>query len=385
MVHSALESAKRQWEQTLDALPYPMVLVDLNCSVLRGNMAAAGGDVNRVKQLPGRSLNRQLREIQQQVVSRGSAGSVRLEGVRLLEPSRGHDWSDPVRECVDLFSTPLIDAEGQIQMVAHYLIDRSQELELERQLRQMQRLSEIGMLASGIAHNLNNPLQVLQGQLQLIEFKRQQGIEGIEPDELQRLSQQVERMTGIVTSLMMRLRDDQASSPVDVNVNELLRRDLKLLEADPFFKHQVQKVFHFDEDLPVVKCIPAELSQAIMNLVNNAMDAMREAEPRILRIRSRCTRNAAELEIEDTGCGIPDGLRERIFEPFFTTKAPLSERGKGRVTGTGLGLSSTLYLLERAGISLHLDSLPGKGTCFVLRWSEGESESEATESTPEQG
>lgn len=367
---NALEAAKRQWEQTLDSLPFPMVLADLNGCVLRGNLAVTEGDRNRIRTLPGRLLHSDLRAVSQQVAEENRAVRQRMEHVRVLDDGCDGQWLDPVREAVELFSTPILNPSGDVFMVAHYLIDRSMEWELERQLRQMQRMSEVGMLASGIAHNLNNPLQVLQGQIQLIELKREGGDSRVSAEELARLNQQVGRMTDIVTNLMMRLRSDQASRPILVDVNELLRRDLSLLEADPFYKHHVRKELQFDPDLPQLECIPAELSQAVMNLVNNSMDAMRDVKRKVLRVRTRCTFGGAILEVEDTGIGIPDDLREKIFDPFFTTKAPLSERGAGQVTGTGLGLSSTLYLLQRAGVSLELDSLPGKGTCFSLAWRE---------------
>jgi signal transduction histidine kinase len=123
--------------------------------------------------------------------------------------------------------------------------------------------------------------------------------------------------------------------------------------------------FDLAEDLPQVVCLPSEINQVVMNLVVNAADAIADVVAGSERKGEICIRTRAEgafvsIEIEDTGCGIPQRTIDRIFDPFFTTKAP----GKG--TGQGLAISRRIVVDHHQG-TLRVTSDVGKGTCFAIR------------------
>ena len=135
------------------------------------------------------------------------------------------------------------------------------------------------------------------------------------------------------------------------------------------FKHQVERHLALDPALEPVIGVYADLSQGIMNIVYNALDAMHDREPKILTIRSeRLDDGQNLLSIRDTGCGIPPELHHRIFQPFFTTKAVVGHAGEGSPTGTGLGMSSASHLLGKYGIRVEFSSQVDVGTEFRLFW-----------------
>jgi signal transduction histidine kinase len=129
------------------------------------------------------------------------------------------------------------------------------------------------------------------------------------------------------------------------------------------WKYVADVELDLDEHLPAVPCIPSTINQAVLNIVVNAAhaiaDVVEEGQKGKITIRTRATETDAVIEIEDTGGGIPDHIRERIFDPFFTTK----EVGKG--TGQGLAIAYSVIRERHAG-SISVDSAPGRGTCFTI-------------------
>jgi len=239
---------------------------------------------------------------------------------------------------------------------------RQRELELEIELAQQRQLAQVGLYVSGIAHNLQNPVQVLLGYINLLKGK------GTELAELDEIEKSTERIMGIIRNLLLKMRQEQDTSVVTLDINDLLNNELTFLNANQFYKHQVEKQFEFDPNLPTIRATYSDLSQCIMNLVYNALEAMNDAEKRVLGVRTKYDLPLKRIiiEVDDTGPGIPAELKERIFEPFFSTK-----RDNGGAThdlhgGSGLGLSSSLALLKPYGGMIDFESEPDKGTKFRL-------------------
>ncbi|MBM3324142.1 MAG: response regulator [Calditrichaeota bacterium] len=237
--------------------------------------------------------------------------------------------------------------------------ERQRQMEME--LLSEQRLAAIGLMASGIAHNISSPLMAIYGMAQLLKMKVP------DSDEVDGILSQVERVHQIVRNMMWKSRQEQEKSVQELDLSQLLREELKFLEADLEYKHNVEKEFHLSPDLPRIQGVYNDFSQALMNIVRNALDAMWDRPERKLRISTSLVGEDIVIEIEDTGCGIPANKLDEIFSPFYTTK-PLVGKQKEpcEPTGTGLGLSIARRLLEPYGVRSHIESTVGTGTKFTL-------------------
>ncbi len=241
--------------------------------------------------------------------------------------------------------------------------ERTQELrETQAQLMQSEKMRSLGQLVAGVAHELNNPigfvhanLQLLTGYIQkLVQAQLEEGDVERPRDAIKKLLMRsregTERVKKIVQDLRTFSRMDQAEL-ADTDLNGELQRTLGLME--PRFKDGIELSVELEE-LPPVRCYPAQLGQVFMNLVMNACDAVGSGGT--VCVRSRAAGDGVVLEFEDSGPGIEDHVRERIFEPFFTTK-PVGQ-------GTGLGLSISHGIVERHGGRLTVDCPARGGTVF---------------------
>lgn len=257
-----------------------------------------------------------------------------------------------------------LDGRDYLQLVARESAD-SAELALRAELMEMelmseQRLASIGLLASGVAHNINTPLMGIYGIAQIIKMKHP------EISDIDGVIAQVERINGIVRNLMWKSRQDQELAKQDVNLNVLLQEELRFLEADMDFKHNVTKEFSFADDLPPIWGRYGDFSQSLTNIIRNALDSMHDVEDKTLRVRTSVSNGDIRVDVEDTGGGIEASHLERIFEPFFTTKPAVGRSGDDRPTGTGLGLSTVQKLLTPYGCRFDVHSEPERGTRFSV-------------------
>jgi PAS domain S-box-containing protein len=260
-----------------------------------------------------------------------------------------------------------LDDQSYLQIVARDLTDQIELRErtelMEMELLAEQRLAAIGLLASGIAHNINTPLMGIYGAAQLIKLKH---------PELKDLSDvdgvitQVERINGIVRNLMWKSRQEQDTSIQEINLNQLLQEELRFLEADMEFKHNVTKQFTFADEVPTIMGRYSDFSQSIMNIVRNALDAMHACEEKRLEVSTVVKDGDICVTVRDFGCGINPESREKIFLPFYTTKPIAGQNDGSEPTGTGLGLSTVQRLLTPYGVKFLIDSELGKGTTFTL-------------------
>ena len=236
------------------------------------------------------------------------------------------------------------------------------ELELKMKLMRQRELVQIGLYVSGVAHNLKNPIHAIQGYLELM------GMKGVDCQEMVVIQKNTENINEIIDNLLDKVHHERNTENRSINLNKLLERELKFLTANMYYKNDVKKDFRFAENLPDLQGVYGDYSQAIMNIIYNALDAMTECGERLLKIQTKYLResNLIRLTISDTGIGIPDEIREQIFEPFFTTKERNRKDDHGLASGSGLGLSSTKSLLEPYNGTIEIDSTVGKGTTFYI-------------------
>ena len=241
--------------------------------------------------------------------------------------------------------------EGEVVALEGFVLDVTQEKSLEEQLRKTERLAELGTLASGMAHEIGTPMNVILGRAELLMRKTtdERAKRGLET-----IVTQVERITKIMNQLLSFAR----KRPVERRALDLgpVIKDMVDVVQGRIKQHQIQTEIHIAPRLPEVFADSDQMSQVLLNLVLNACQAMPNGGT--LRIDLRSRHNHVALTVADTGCGIPKENVSKLFDPFFTTK-PVGE-------GTGLGLTVVHGIIQEHEGSITVESQPNKGTTFHI-------------------
>lgn len=244
------------------------------------------------------------------------------------------------------------------------LMERQNHL-LELELTRESKLAEFGMLVAGIAHNLNGPLTGIFGVCDLLKLK------GIASSEIEQVRKQAGIMRDLIANLLQKSRNEREVEPRELDIREIIETELRFLEGNLFFKHQITQNLLIADELPTVFGVYIDLSQVIGNLVRNAIDAMYQSQKKMLTVKAFVQDRYLVLQVADTGSGISKEVKARIFEPFFTTKPKQHEAPEGSPAGTGLGLSSSRAILARYGALIDVESQEGEGTVFTVRFPVG--------------
>ena len=240
---------------------------------------------------------------------------------------------------------------GTVLAIEGYAIDSTQERMLEHQLRKTERLAELGTLASGMAHEIGTPMNVILGRAELLMRKAQD-----EPTRrgLATIVTQVERITKIMNQLLSFARK-RPSERRAVDLRQVVTDVLDVLQ-EKLRKEDIQVQRDEAGDLPQAWADPDQMNQVLLNLVLNACQAMPTGGTLTLGLVARDA--VVELRVQDTGCGMSEEDVKKIFDPFFTTKA-VGE-------GTGLGLTVVHGIIQEHDGKIQVNSLPGKGTTFLV-------------------
>ncbi len=228
------------------------------------------------------------------------------------------------------------------------------------QLVQASKLASVGELASGIAHEINNPLAIISGETGLMydyvnpEFSSGKTIEDIKP-HLKNINEAVFRCRDITRKLLSFVRQSDFELRKH-NINALINELIEGFYAKELEVENIKIMQKLDENIPEIQTNANQLKQVILNLMNNAVDAIQP--PGKITVVTKLKTDIVVIEVTDTGVGISEEQMERIFMPFYTTK----EVGKG----TGLGLSVSLGIIKSLGGEIHCESIPGKGTSFFV-------------------
>jgi two-component system NtrC family sensor kinase len=239
--------------------------------------------------------------------------------------------------------------------------DITDRIELEAQLTQSEKLSSIGLLAAGVAHEVNTPLAVISSYTQMLT-KQLRDDTRLAP-VLEKITQQTFRASEIVNGLLNFSRTSGAEF-TSIDLNQLLRDSCILLEHQ-FKTAQIHVGLHLSPSLPFIQGNQGKLQQVALNLLLNAKDAMQGATTSALTVATHTEGNRAIVLIRDTGSGIEREHLHRIFDPFFTTK---TNPQAGQHKGTGLGLAVTYGILQEHAGKISVESEPGIGTTFRLEF-----------------
>jgi two-component system NtrC family sensor kinase len=216
-----------------------------------------------------------------------------------------------------------------------------------------EKLSTIGTMVSGVAHELNNPLTAVIGNTQLL--MRKAGSNEMRA-KLNTVFREAQRAAGIVSGLLSFARERKPERRA-TNINDIIAESLKTAGFD-MKANSIRLRQSLARGLPDADCDPFQIKQAFISIVANAYDALVERGGGTINIRTFLRYHSIIIECEDDGPGIPPDLVKRVFDPFFTTK----EVGKG----TGLGLSMAYGIIREHGGEIMVESQPGKGTKFII-------------------
>jgi C4-dicarboxylate-specific signal transduction histidine kinase len=247
------------------------------------------------------------------------------------------------------------------------LHDRSDEVRAERALRQAQRLDSVGMLAAGVAHELNNPLAFVSANLGHLSTAaeiakrcgaadpRESALLDEAPSVLAETRQGIERIADIVSGLQRLSRNvDPGQEQLDLHV--VVDEAVRMASLSP---DDCRVELDLAHSLPAVRGSRGELLQVLLNLLVNAKQAVAEQEGGTLLVSTRAEGGFVQVAVEDNGPGVPEDCIEKIFDPFFTTKAPDQ--------GSGLGLSIAYDLVRDHGGTLEAEGSKLGGARFVIR------------------
>lgn len=376
-----LRAERANLNAVFEASPICMLVLDEGLEVVKANAAAValcGGKISDVlHHQPGEALH--CVESKKNLGGCGHAEACQICPVRrsitALFASGGglhgaevaldlQTYGSPRKVWVRIGVEPvMIDERRHLCVALEDVTERKQaeeeRLQMQVQLQQGQRLQAVGTLASGVAHEINNPLSVVMNYAQLI-------LDDARPDDPSRelaatIVSECERIAEIVRNLLSFSRcDRETHSPADVKT--LVDSTLSLVRTS-LRKDQIALTAQIQEGLPKIRCRSQQIQQVLMNLLTNARDAVNEAgsqtgkrlgvTARLLEINGQ---DWLRLTVEDNGPGIAPDIAERVFDPFFTTKP--------RDRGTGLGLSISYGIVKDHGGSLWFESQPGSGTRF---------------------
>lgn len=282
------------------------------------------------------------------------AGKPYEDDFEFFDKNGNHLW-------VRAMGAPIWDAQGNVSRIIGTFQDitllvKAQELAKQERAKSIQssKLASLGEMSAGIAHEINNPLAAISGNLDLLE--RYLGDPEKLKTKISNMKKSVERIEKIISGLRKFSRTTEKSTKKSEPVGAIVSEVLSLVEhRAKRFSVEVQADILFDGN---IVCDSVEIEQVLINLINNAVDAVKNLPEKWVGIKGFQLGNEFVLQITDSGLGISEGLEEKLFQPFFTTK-PAGE-------GTGLGLSIAKGIIEdhKGRIFVNREF---KNTCFELR------------------
>ena len=362
--------AKQEWEQTFDAISEPIALLD-GFVIRRANQAYARAARRPVRELPGRRCHEVL-----------AGRDAPCPGCPLAGRAPGSaEVQMPAREATFAVHGFALRTEGDAPggaagagpaspVVVHYR-DVTAERRLEAQLRESERMAGLGQLASGAAHEINNPLGFVMANLRslggLLDDLQAELAAGGRAGAALSLGALTRDGRGMVQES---LAGAQRVAAIVKGLRELSRQQVARVEltgVEGSVRRAVREAFGpaaADVQLQLsavgrVRMSPLQLDQALANVLRNARQAVEPARRDAVTVTTRDEAGAVVIEVRDAGCGIPAEHLRRVFEPFFTT------RGIGG--GVGLGLTAAYGAVQRHGGSIDLQSAVGEGTTVRIR------------------
>lgn len=242
---------------------------------------------------------------------------------------------------------------GTLTDVTLISIEREARERVEMELIQSNRLAELGARVEGVIHNINSPLHAIFGRASLL------GDDIGENEDLERIKKSAQHINRYVKGILSKSSEDSISMIRKVDITNVVKLEIDQCVHNLFFKHNVKLYTELEENIQVL-AVHSDISQCVANLLNNAIDSLKDSDKKEMKIISRKEGDFAIIEISDTGKGIKKENLKKIFEPSFSTK-------KTKISaGFGLGLTICKNIVDKYHGKLEVESIIGIGTKFVI-------------------
>jgi two-component system sensor histidine kinase PilS (NtrC family) len=343
-------------EHILQCLPSGLLTCDSQGRIIYANQSALSMMGTELQSI----LHKPLEEVFPQIPSRLFQEAAR--GVHDPQMRRQNmKYTRPDGRVLELgFSlAPLRGGDGALMGTIFHFQDLTQTVAMEQHLRRMDKLASIGEMAARIAHEIRNPLASVSGSIQILQ--KELSLEGPNRRLMEIVVRETKRLNGLLTDFLSFARPEHPK-PKKMDLSKALRETLTL------FMEQARSSCELKVQISpglIIYADSKKLRQVVWNLLNNALEAMPQGGN--LTVRASWASGALPagldtqetwlvMEVEDSGVGIPEEVKDKVFDPFFTTKEK----------GTGLGLSIVHRLVEEMGGRIEMQSQPGKGSRFMV-------------------
>lgn len=358
-----VDTQRRELQAILDGVDDEIVVLDRDLRVVAANRAFRSGCAQPELEIDDHSCRDASKS---RYCGTEAAGGCPVE--RVFETGQLHKGivsrldAEGKEHAIEIHASPLRGPDGRVELVVEVRRDISERRQMEASVAHSELLASLGLLATGLSHEINNPLGAIATSVEGLK-RRLADEPGISPEAartlapvLQRIGQEVQRGRTITHRLLKVARSPGLTrSLVDVN---LVVEDILAILAHDLGRAGITTRLELAQNLPPLRGDESRLGQVIMNVTLNAIQAM-DGNGGTLRVATSAIQRRIQLEVEDTGCGIPAPLLKRVFEPFFTTK-PVGK-------GTGLGLFITHRIVSEMGGTIQIRSQPGQGTLLTVQ------------------
>ncbi|HSQ78282.1 MAG TPA: ATP-binding protein [Nitrospirota bacterium] len=366
LLFEEISREKKEWERTFDAITDMVWIEDGKQRVVRANHTL----LSRTGFSKFEIADRHCAELLDRIGIALTSGCLCSETLSCKKPSF-QELKSGGGNIFHFWAYPLIDEDGRLYAIVHYLKDVTAQKRLEQQLIRSDKLASLGTLVAGVAHEINNPLGIIAAYSEaLLDRSSEKALNGIKafedfPEYLRTIHNEIFRCKTILKSLLEFARPSGGTFR-EIDINELIKEVLLLLQ------HRTAKLKHtleldLDREVPKIYADAGSLRQLMMNLLLNAIYFTPEGGSIFIKTETddapredavgACP-NRIRLSVRDTGAGIPRDLINKVFDPFVTTK-PVGE-------GTGLGLTICHKIVEEHGGAIDVESEPGKGATFII-------------------
>ncbi len=340
-----ISQAKIMWESTFDAIRDPVLIINKGYVIERANLAAADAASVKITKIIGQKCYEVL-------AKRNSPCS----GCPLPQTLLGKPSSKTIENFLEGRDYQISSYPLQAQVIHHYR-DVTEERRLQKRIVQNEKMAAIGMLAGGVAHEINNPLAGILAFTQILRHSLPET--NVAQPDLKEIEEAAKRCKKIVEDLLLFARTPLTEDLHPVDLVETIERLLPLLrlQLQQSSPKKVEIETFYQSPLHLVMGSSPRLQQVFLNLIQNAAQSMEEGGKIEIRVlMSSAIPTDIMVEIQDEGCGIKKEHLPKIFDPFFTTK---------RVgEGTGLGLSISYSIVQDHRGRIEVKSLPGRGSLF---------------------
>jgi PAS domain S-box-containing protein len=344
-----IRESKRNLEAIFDGIQDKLSIQSPDYQILRVNRAVIENYKASFKELIGRKCYETY--FQRSLPCEKCPVSVTIE---TRQPASSIMKPPEDNTTLRIFSYPILDEKGNLVSVIEYMKDITEEQQLQEQLIQSEKLAGVGILASGVAHEINNPLSGIIGMAEI-------ALEEEDPSKKRSYLTDIihcsERISEIVRGLKSYSRAAKKGELSLVDLNEVLEESLKMVRLATK-KTPVEVIKKF-QSIEKIQANTGEIQQVFINLITNAFQAM-DGKGGELVLSTRSLKDSIEVKVSDRGMGIPQKYINQIFDPFFTTK----KYGEG----TGLGLNIVYRIVTKHEGTIDVESKEQVGTTFTIKF-----------------